>query len=50
MKYTYLIYSPDEEAWWSNRDGWMTFENATEFTETETVTLRLPLGGIWIKI
>jgi len=34
--------------WWSNYLGWTEKKNATWFTYTETIILRLPVGGRWV--
>jgi len=35
---------------WSNKDGWVPLEQADRFTRDERNALRLPIGGIWVKL
>lgn len=45
---TYVIFSPSEQGWWSNSDGWANLGLATHFTREEKLTFHhLPMGGHW---
>ena len=47
-----IVATPGADAgtWWNNVQGWVAPESeATRFTEHERRTLRLPLGGEWIR-
>lgn len=47
----YLIRSTEEaETYWSNQDGWVDIESATEFTDEERHSLNLPMGGEWLQV
>ena len=39
-----------EQLFWSNRDGWGSFESATVFTQQEKEKLNLPVGGEWADL
>lgn len=34
--------------YWSNEIGWVDRASADVFDENETVTLSLPIGGVWV--
>jgi|TARA_R100000995_G_scaffold7070_1_gene3149 hypothetical protein len=44
----YVIIN-DEGLWWSNADGWCD-NTRSLFTQEETETFNLPIGGEWIKL
>jgi|LakWasM116_HOW13_FD_contig_41_233141_length_2962_multi_16_in_0_out_0_3 hypothetical protein len=54
----YVIYSPNESAinsgcgFWSNRDGWVNFGNATFYTDDEAQRFNLPVAtgndAVWL--
>lgn len=47
---TFVVYSPNESAlsdgagFWNNDQGWVTFDEATVFSELESVRLSLPVS------
>lgn len=47
----FVIAGTDEAAglYWSNTLGWVSLSEADQFTEYETHTLDLPIGGFWLK-
>lgn len=46
----YVIYSDDEQAFWSNEDGWTERPAATRFTADERKALNLPIAGRWVEL
>lgn len=49
----WAIYSTDEEAWWSNEDGWVGLDEATTFTSEEArehVLLDGPPLILWVRL
>lgn len=56
MNEEWVIYNKNEKLFWSNEDGWVDFDSATRFNETEQVTVSLPVIGekanmvLWIRI
>ena len=49
---TYVIQGPRDDLngtplFWSNIDGWVDIDAATVYTDTERMTLRLPVDGTW---
>lgn len=49
MKKIYVIYNQDEDAYWSNDEGWVDIESADKFTLAEKMKYNLPLGGEWLE-
>jgi hypothetical protein len=47
----WLIHSEDEDAYWSNEDGWVDEDSATEFTSAEHQRLGPPLAdnARWVE-
>lgn len=45
----YRIYDGETKLFWSNEDGWGSLQNSTHFTEEESKTLSLPVGGPQIR-
>jgi hypothetical protein len=45
-----VVYSPKEDAYWSNKAGWGDFDAADIFTSSEQRDLRLPRGGRWATL
>ena len=37
-----------ETLYWNNLHGWVEIESANYFTEEETKSLTLPIGGRWV--
>jgi len=59
MKYVIFGYVDDEDKqpmFWSNDDGWVTLDCATQFTVRERMTLRLPVvtpgskRAVWVQL
>ena len=46
----YVIYSDDEQAFWSNEDGWTKRPSATRFTADVRHALNLPIAGRWVEL
>ena len=46
----YVIYSPDEDGYWSHSQGWVALEEAGRFTEAERRSVDLPIGGGWVAV
>lgn len=46
----YAIYSQEEELFWSNIDGWVSFESASLYTKKESMDYPIIAGAysIWI--
>lgn len=42
-----IINNVDKELFWSNEFGWVTFKDATTFTEEERSKYILPIEGMW---
>jgi hypothetical protein len=36
--------------YWSNKDGWVDKKSADRFRPFEKASLRLPIGGEWVKL
>lgn len=49
----YLVANTDEDEheqlWWSNYQGWVSIDDADVYTPDEHDTLRLPMGGKWVR-
>ena len=35
-QFPWAIYSPPEEGWWNDKDGWGHLDTATRYTESES--------------
>lgn len=46
---TYVIQNVENNLFWNNEEGWMGFEDATEFEESEMLEFDLPIDGRWDK-
>jgi hypothetical protein len=44
----YAIISTNTKSFWSNLDGWVSFDNADIFDASEVTTLNLPCDGEWV--
>lgn len=44
----YAIISTNTKAFWSNQDGWVSFDNADIFDASEVAELNLPCDGVWV--
>lgn len=38
----------DAHAYWSNDDGWVGYDDADVFLDSERATMNLPIDGEWI--
>lgn len=46
----YVIKNRPCTEFWSNTDGWVDIGSAERFTQEETQTLNLPIGGSWATL
>jgi len=49
MTPNYCIFNKEEKLFWSNRYGWVGYSTCDVFSEEQTHTLHLPIGGKWHK-
>jgi|SRR5579875_1141077 len=46
----HVIYSAEEDGYWSNKDGWGGVAAATVFTAAERDAFHPPIGGAWVTL
>jgi hypothetical protein len=42
-----IAHVDDELVFWSNKFGWVNYDEATLFTEEEMYAFTPPIGGVW---
>lgn len=47
---SFVIKNERGTEFWSNDDGWVDIGSATRFTQEETRTLNLSMGGSWVTL